>query len=45
MEWYEVVLIIIIIPLGLYINGKISAARKANKFNDSWRTRNEKERY
>lgn len=39
MEWYEIVILIIIIPVGAYIRGKIYEFRKNYNYNDSWRTK------
>lgn len=43
MEWYEIViLIIIIIPVSAFIAGKIYEFRKNSYYNGSWRNRRKK---
>lgn len=42
MEWYEIVIVILLIPVGVYIRGKIYEFRKNYHFNDSWKNRNKK---
>lgn len=39
MEWYEIVIIILLIPVGVYIRGKIYEFRKNYHYNDSWKNR------
>lgn len=42
MEWYEIIILIIIIPVGAYIRGKIYDDKKNSHYNDSWKNRNKK---
>lgn len=42
MEWYEIMILIIIIPLGIYIRGRIYEFRKNYHYNDSWKNREKK---
>lgn len=35
MEWYEIVIVILLIPVGVYIRGKIYEFRKNYHYNDS----------
>lgn len=39
MEWYEIVVIIPVIILGVYLRGKIYDKKKNMYRNDSWRNR------
>jgi hypothetical protein len=39
MEWYEIVILILIIPAGAYVRGKIYEHNKNNHSNDSWKNR------
>jgi hypothetical protein len=37
MEWYEIIIMIIIIPVGAYIRGKVYEFRRNSYYNDSWK--------
>jgi len=37
MEWYEMVLLMIIIPVGFYVRGNIYEFRRNYHQNDSWK--------
>jgi len=39
MEWYEILIVIVIVPLGAYIRGKIYDFKSNYGKNDSWRSR------
>jgi hypothetical protein len=39
MEWYEIIILIIIIPVGAYIRGEIYEFRKNYHYYDSWKSR------
>lgn len=42
MEWYEIIILIIIILVGAYIRGKVYEFRRDYYKNDSWKSRNKK---
>lgn len=44
MEWYEIIIVILLVPVGAYIRGKIYEFRRDyfSGYNDSWRTRRKK---
>jgi hypothetical protein len=39
MEWYEIIIVILLIPVGAYIRGKIYEFRRDYEKNDSWKSR------
>jgi hypothetical protein len=39
MEWYEKLILILIIPVGAYITGKVYEHKKNSHYNDSWKNR------
>jgi hypothetical protein len=39
MEWYEIVIVILLIPVGAYIRGKFYEHLKDRHYNDSWKRR------
>jgi hypothetical protein len=39
MEWYEIVIVMLLIPVGAYIKGKIYECRRDYYKNDSWKSR------
>jgi len=39
MEWYEIILVIIIIPVGFYVRGKVYEFMRNFHRNDSWKNR------
>jgi hypothetical protein len=39
MEWYEILIVIVIVPVGAYIRGKIYEIRRDYDKNDSWKSR------
>lgn len=45
MEWYEIIIGILIIPVGFYISSKVQETRDGYRYNDSWKTRNKKKRF
>lgn len=42
MEWYEIILIPVIIIVGAYLHGKIRGQNRYNNYNDSWKNRYKK---
>jgi hypothetical protein len=42
MEWYEILILIVFVPAGAYITGKVYEFRKNYHYNDSWKNRNKK---
>jgi hypothetical protein len=39
MEWYEIIIVIVIIPVGAYIRGKIYEFMRDMYYNGSWKSR------
>lgn len=39
MKWYEIIIVILLIPVGAYIRGKIYEFRRDHDKNDSWKSR------
>lgn len=35
MEWYEIIILIILVPVGAYIGGKVYEFRRNGHYNDS----------
>lgn len=42
MEWYEIIIGILIIPVGFYISSKVYKIRDSYRYNDSWKTTDKK---
>jgi hypothetical protein len=42
MEWYEIIIVIVIIPVGAYIRGEIYEFRRDYNKNDSWKSRSKR---
>jgi hypothetical protein len=42
MEWYEIIIVILLVPVGAYIYGKMYEFRRDCYMNGSWKSRGKK---